>query len=62
MVLLTLQTYLLLPVLSIYLSYSDFTIPRFRTVAYSEHSLTYLDPFFGPHSTNLFDRLNNWTL
>ena len=35
----TLRTYLLLPILSIILSYLDF-----RRVAYSKHSLTYLGP------------------
>ena len=40
---------------------ADFAKPIFRTVAPGTHSLTYLGPLFGSNSTNLVDRLNNWT-
>ena len=40
---------------------SDFVIPRFRTVTYGKHSLTYLGPVIWSNLTNLFDRLNHWT-
>ena len=59
--LLTLRTYLSLQVLCIIFRNSDFTIPRFRTVAYGKHSLTYLGPVIWSKSTDLFDRLNRST-
>ena len=40
----------------------DFVIPRFRTVAYGRHSLTYLGPVIWPRlDIYIFYRLNLWT-